>query len=120
LRQCSHRYPDEVLAELVFTDDIVLMENTIKDTENLLHKVESAGKSIGLFLNITLWSWIPLIFVTLYFCGLKFLRSKFSRTPKKGIFAHLLIFAHLQKINLFPFNTSQNRLKVLYTSQLHT
>jgi len=54
LRQCSHRYPDEVLAELVFTDDIVLMENTIKDTENLLHKVESAGQSIGLFLNITL------------------------------------------------------------------
>ena len=51
-RQRSRRTPAELLAELAFADDIALMENTIQQAESLLHKVETATQSIGLYLNV--------------------------------------------------------------------
>ena len=50
-RKRSRRVPAEVLAELAFADDIALMEDTIDKAETLLHKIEFATQSIGLFLN---------------------------------------------------------------------
>ena len=48
----SRRHPEEVLAELAYAHDIALMENTIKEADYPLHKVESAAQSIGLFLIV--------------------------------------------------------------------
>ena len=50
-RRRSRRVPAEVLADLAFADDIALMEDTIDKAEPLLHKIEIATQSIGLFLN---------------------------------------------------------------------
>ena len=46
----GRRHPEEVLAELAYADNIALMENSIKETEDL-RVVESIAQSIGLFLN---------------------------------------------------------------------
>ena len=51
-RQRIPRTPAELLAELAFADDIALMEDTVHQAEVLLHKVEAATQSIGLFLNV--------------------------------------------------------------------
>ena len=50
-RQQSTRHLEKVLPELAYADDIALLENTIKEAEELLHGVEVAAQSIGLFLN---------------------------------------------------------------------
>ena len=50
-RRRSRRYPPEVLADIDFADDIALLEDNIEEAEVLLHKVEQASQSIGLFLN---------------------------------------------------------------------
>ena len=48
----SSRHPEEVLSDLAYADDIALLENVLKETEDLLHRVEDASQSIGrLFLN---------------------------------------------------------------------
>ena len=50
-RRRSRRYPEEALAELAYADDIALMENSLLEAESLIHKIESATQSIGLYLN---------------------------------------------------------------------
>ena len=50
-RRRSSRHPASHLSDLDYADDIVLFADTIQETELLLHKVESASKSTGLFLN---------------------------------------------------------------------
>ena len=50
-RRQSRRHPEEVLSELAYADDIALLDNTLKEVEDLLHRVEEAAQSIGLFLN---------------------------------------------------------------------
>ena len=50
-RRRSRRTPAQSLPELSFADDIALMEDTIYKAEALLHKVEIATQTIGLFLN---------------------------------------------------------------------
>ena len=50
-RQRSRRHPSKNLPDLDYADDIALLDNTIKDAQDLLLRVESACQSIGLFLN---------------------------------------------------------------------
>ena len=50
MRQSS-RHPEQVLSGLAYADDIALLENVFKEEEDLLHGVEDAAQSIGLFLN---------------------------------------------------------------------
>ena len=50
-RHRSCRHPASHLSDLDYADDIVLFADTIQEAELLLHKVESASKSTGLFLN---------------------------------------------------------------------
>ena len=47
----SSRHPASHLSDLDYTDDIALFADTIQGAELFLHKVESASKSTGLFLN---------------------------------------------------------------------
>ena len=47
----SSRHPASHLSDLDYADDIALFADTIHEAELLLHKVESASKSTGLFLN---------------------------------------------------------------------
>eukprot|EP00111_Clytia_hemisphaerica_P004088 TCONS_00011696-protein len=51
-RQRSRRHPSIHIADLDFADDIALIDESIKEAERVLHKVELATQSIGLFLNI--------------------------------------------------------------------
>ncbi|XP_068711831.1 uncharacterized protein [Montipora foliosa] len=41
-RRRSRRYPTETLADLDYSDDIALLENTIESAHNLLNRVEKA------------------------------------------------------------------------------
>ena len=50
-RRRSFRHPASHLSDLDYADDIVLFADMIQEAELLLHKVESASKSTGLFLN---------------------------------------------------------------------
>ena len=51
-RRQSSRNPEEVLSGLAYGDDIALLENVLKEAEDLLHRVEEASQSIGrLFFN---------------------------------------------------------------------
>ena len=50
-RRRSSRHPASHLSDLDYADDIVLFADMIQVAELLLHKVESASKSTGLFLN---------------------------------------------------------------------
>ena len=48
----SSRHPEEVLSDLSYADDIALLENVLKEAEDLVHRDEEASQSIGrLFLN---------------------------------------------------------------------
>ena len=48
----SSRQPEEVLSDLAYADDIAVLENVLKEAEDLLHRDEEASQSIGrLFLN---------------------------------------------------------------------
>ena len=48
----SSRHPEEVLSDLAYADDIAVLENVLKEAEDLLHRDEEASQSIGrLFLN---------------------------------------------------------------------
>ena len=51
-RRRSRRHPSVHLADLDFADDIVLIDESIREAERVLHKVELATQSIGLFLNV--------------------------------------------------------------------
>ena len=50
-RRRSIRHPACHLSDLDYADDISSLEDTIQEAERLLHEVESASKSFGLFLN---------------------------------------------------------------------
>ena len=50
-RRRSSKHPASHLSDLDYADDIVLFADMIQEVELLLHKVESASKSTGLFLN---------------------------------------------------------------------
>ena len=50
-RRRSSRHPASHLSDLDYADDIALFADTIQEAELLRHKVESASKSTGLFLN---------------------------------------------------------------------
>ena len=50
-RRRSSRHPASHLSDLDYADDIALFADTIQEAELLLHKVENASKSTGLFLN---------------------------------------------------------------------
>ena len=50
-RRQSRRHPPDVLADLDFADDIALFQDTAKDAQDLLIRVEQACQSVGLFLN---------------------------------------------------------------------
>ena len=50
-RRRSSRHPASHISDLDYADDIALFADTIQEAELLLHKVESASKSIELFLN---------------------------------------------------------------------
>ena len=50
-RRRSTRHPASLLHDLDYADDIALFDNTIQKAELLLHQVESALKSTGLFIN---------------------------------------------------------------------
>ena len=50
-RRKNTKHPASHLSDLDYADDIVLFADTIQEAELLLHKVESASKSTGLFLN---------------------------------------------------------------------
>jgi len=47
----SRRYPAEFLADLDFADDIALLNDSINEAEDLLHRLESSSQYIGLSLN---------------------------------------------------------------------
>ena len=48
----SSRQPEEVLSDFAYADDIAVLENVLKEAEDLLHRDEEASQSIGrLFLN---------------------------------------------------------------------
>ena len=48
----SSRQPEEVLSDLAYADDIAVLENVLKEAEDLLHRDEEASQSTGrLFLN---------------------------------------------------------------------
>ena len=48
----SSRHPEEFLSDLAYADDIAVLENVLKEAEDLLHRDEEASQSIGrLFLN---------------------------------------------------------------------
>ena len=47
----SSRHPASYLSDLDYADDIALFADMIQEAVLLLHKVESASKSTGLFLN---------------------------------------------------------------------
>ena len=47
----SRRHPSQILSDLDFADDIALLEETITKAQDLLHRVEKACQSVGLFLN---------------------------------------------------------------------
>ena len=48
----SSRHPEEFLSDLAYADDIAVLENVLKEAEDLLHREEEASQSIGrLFLN---------------------------------------------------------------------
>ena len=51
IRRRSTRHPARHLSDLGDADDIALFADTIQEPELLLHKVESAFKTFGLFLN---------------------------------------------------------------------
>ena len=50
-RRRSSRHPALHLSDLDYADDIALFADTIQEADFLLHEVESASKSTGLFLN---------------------------------------------------------------------
>ena len=50
-RHRSTRHPACHLSDLDYADDIALFADTIQEVELLLHKLESASKSTGIFLN---------------------------------------------------------------------
>ena len=50
-RRRSTRHPASHLSDLDYADDIALFADTIQKAELLLHKVESASKSAGIFRN---------------------------------------------------------------------
>ena len=52
-RRRSNKHPASHLSDLDYADDIVLFADTIQEAELLLHKVECASKSTGLFLNVS-------------------------------------------------------------------
>ena len=43
------RHPPQLLSDLDFADDIALLEETITKAQDLLHRVEKACQSVGLF-----------------------------------------------------------------------
>ena len=47
----SRRYPKEVLADLDFADDIALLSDAINQAQQLLYRVETECKKVGLGLN---------------------------------------------------------------------
>ena len=47
----SRRYPAEQITDTDYADDIAVTNNTLKDTNTLLLKIESAAKEIGLCIN---------------------------------------------------------------------
>ena len=47
----SRRHPGICIADLDFADDISLINESIAEAENLLHRLELATQTIGLFLN---------------------------------------------------------------------
>ena len=50
-RQRSRRCPAQTLSDLDYADDIALLDNSIKDAQDLLIRVETACQAIGLYLN---------------------------------------------------------------------
>ena len=47
----SWRYPATTIADADYADDIAILANTPKQAETLLHSLERAAASIGLYVN---------------------------------------------------------------------
>ena len=48
----TSRYPVEVLADLDYPDDIMLLEDFIESGQDLFNRVDKAGQDVELFVNI--------------------------------------------------------------------
>ena len=47
----SRRVPAVTVTDFKFADDLAVLSNTIRDTQRLLHDLESAAEQGGLFMN---------------------------------------------------------------------
>ena len=46
-KRTSHRYPDEVISDLDYADDIALLESTTETATEQLETVEKEAKNVG-------------------------------------------------------------------------
>ena len=47
----SRRYPEQMIMDADYTDDIALLANTPTQAKSLLHSLEQAAGGIGLYVN---------------------------------------------------------------------
>ena len=52
-KQLSRRYPDEMLTDVGFADDLALLSDKIGNAEKLLKILETAAASVGFYINTT-------------------------------------------------------------------
>ena len=48
----SSRYPAKIITDIDYADDLALTSNTINEANELLHKLETAAREIGLYINV--------------------------------------------------------------------
>ena len=80
----SRWYPSQTVTDADYTDDIVLLANSLAQAKSLLHRLEGAAGNIGLYVNadkteyicfnersVVLWNW--------WICSPTYLRTTSTR-----------------------------------------